>query len=245
MPTDNFDRADYSDLGANWTKTSDLAQPRIASNAVTSASGGSDSGAYYSAGTAPSADHWSELKITTTSDGGPAVRCTADGCYYLAGSSGSNSIYRFKTGANWLQIGAALNITYGATDVVRLEATGTSTTTLKVYVNGVQQGTDRTDSSTPLTTGYYGLYVAGSTVVDDWQGGEVAAAATLTQLATRARNDDGSESAATTIADGNFTAPLDNNVRVRFQIDATNDPAATTYQLEAQKSGDAGWSKVT
>ncbi len=39
--------------------------------------------------------------------------------------------------------------------------------------------------------------------------------------------------------------PLDTNVRVRFQIDATSDPAATTYQLEAQKSGDAGWSKVT
>jgi hypothetical protein len=72
----------------------------------------------------------------------------------------------------------------------------------------------------------------------------LGAAATLTQVTTRARNDDGSESAATTIADGNFTAPLATNVRVRFQIDTSGDAAATQYQLEAQRQGDQVWTKV-
>lgn len=237
--SDNFDRANANPIGGNWTPVNP-GNIQLLSNSVQSASAG-DAAAYWNADVFD-ANQYSECKITGGADGGPAVRVTTNSCYYWTPAS-DGEIWKYVAPGSWSKIGEC-NFTITSSDVVRIEATGTTTTSLKVYKNGAQQGTTLTDSSSPLTSGSAGVYSVGATTLDDWAGG-TPVTTTSTQLATRARNDDGSESAATTIADGNFTAPLDTNVRIRVQIDTSGDAASTAYRLEAQKSGDQVWAAVT
>lgn len=140
-------------------------------------------------------------------------------------------------------LGASISATFGAGDKLGIEVVGNVITAYK-YSSGAWAALgNRTDSTYP-DAGYIGLEVQDSAYrVDDFGGGTVVSV-THEQVAARARNDDGSESAATAIANGNFTAPLETNVRVRFQIDTAGDAAATTYQLEAQRQGDQVWTKV-
>jgi hypothetical protein len=167
--SDNFNRADASPIGANWTYASDLNYLRIVSNAAQAEAAG-DACSYWTAD-AFAANQWSECKITTANDGGPAVRCSSSGCYYWTTYS-DGEIWRYKTGGAWTKIGEA-NTTVTSSDVIRLEATGTTTTTLKLYKNGALVATV-TDSSSPLTSGSAGLYSVGATILDDWQGDVVS-----------------------------------------------------------------------
>ena len=59
--------------------------------------------------------------------------------------------------------------------VIKLEATGTSTTTLTPYVNGTALAT-RVDSSSAIESGAVGIYCNGDynvSKLDDWEGGEL------------------------------------------------------------------------
>lgn len=73
---------------------------------------------------------------------------------------------------------------------------------------------------------------------------------TLTQHSFRFFNDDGSESAATAKAALNTNVNLSANdvARIRFLIDATNDPTARKFQLEYRKKPSGGsfgpWTEV-
>jgi len=177
--TDNFNRADANPIGGNWTTCSDVEALKIATNQVRS-SGFSDGGAYWNADSF-AADHWSECKIIAASnDGGPAVRCSSSGFYYCTPVSGG-TIYRYKTGGNWVTLGTS-KFTAANGDVLRLQATGTSTTTLKVYVNGTLVATV-TDSSSPLTSGAAGLECYEATLLDDWQGSNAGTSVTVTSVA--------------------------------------------------------------
>jgi hypothetical protein len=73
------------------------------------------------------------------------------------------------------------------------------------------------------------------------------AGGTIEQEGFRFRNDDGSEAAATWIAnqDTNITAPKNVNTRLRFVVNSTGDFSATQFQLEYRKSGESTWRKVT
>ena len=75
----------------------------------------------------------------------------------------------------------------------------------------------------------------------------INSATSLAQAAYRFGNDDGSESGNTWMVGQNTAAtiPLGGAARVRFMLQATGDPAATTYQLEFRKVGDATWKKVS
>lgn len=68
----------------------------------------------------------------------------------------------------------------------------------------------------------------------------------IEQEGFRWRNDDGSEALATWKAgqDVDASIQLDTNVRVRFLINATGDPASEQYQLEYRKVGDSTWRPV-
>ena len=238
--SDAFGRADANPIGGNWTTVSDLLALRIVSNAVQASSTG-DGAAYWNADSF-NADQWAECKITSGSDGGPAVRCSASGGYYWT-PVGGGQVWRYKTGAAWTKIGD-LAVTVTASDVIRIEATGGATTSLKVYKNGVQQGSTLTDASSPLTAGSAGLYSVGATVLDDWQGGNYSAN-TSDQEGYRWRNDDGSESGATWAAnqDAALTAPIGAK-RLRVIVNATGDLATAQYQLEWKKSTDSLWRTV-
>lgn len=74
-----------------------------------------------------------------------------------------------------------------------------------------------------------------------------SAGATLDQSAYQFRNDDGSESGATDLAAENTGVTLAPGMtaRVRGQVNATGDPAATSLQWEYRKVGDPTYKKVT
>lgn len=71
----------------------------------------------------------------------------------------------------------------------------------------------------------------------------------LEQYAFRFRNDDGSESTATTLADTNITLTPGSKTRIRIGIDATGDPTSKQFQLEYRHKPSGGsfgtWGKVT
>lgn len=68
----------------------------------------------------------------------------------------------------------------------------------------------------------------------------------LDQEGFRFRNDDGNETTATWKAaqDTNATSALSANVRLRFCINATDDPASSAYQLYYKKSSETHYKKV-
>lgn len=74
---------------------------------------------------------------------------------------------------------------------------------------------------------------------------KAGASAAVDQFAYRGRNDNGSETTATWIAAQStpFTAPLDTNIRVRFGVQATGDPASATAPIEYRKNA-GSWTSV-
>jgi hypothetical protein len=164
VATDNFNRADGS-LGSNWTDQEPGSA--IASNEVTGSGGdGGFNHAYWNAD-AFDDDQYAQIVIKTTGTYiGPSVRCSGLNKAYLLQTTGSGStLFKWDTGFTNLGSYGAVS----ANDVVKLEVTGT---TLKVYINGAQNGSNATDSG--LASGSAGIYTAGTTArADDWEGGNV------------------------------------------------------------------------
>lgn len=73
------------------------------------------------------------------------------------------------------------------------------------------------------------------------------AVATLQQEGYGFYNDNGSESTMTTLAaqDTVIIQPISTNTIVRVLINATNDPASLSFQVEYQQQGDSSWTKIT
>lgn len=240
LASDSFTRADENPIASPWSYG--IGTMQLLSNAAR-AVGTADAIAWRT-DVSPNQDQYAECKQTGGTDGGPAVRVTTGGNgYYLGGTSGANAVWKVVSAATWTQIGSALNFTYTTSDVIRIAATGGATTSLKVYKNGSLQGTV-SDSSSPLTTGSIGFYSVGATLIDDWAGGNVDTV-TLEQEGFRFRADDGSESAATWLAnqDTSISRLISTNTRLRMLLNATGDVAAAQYQLEWRLSGGT-WRKV-
>jgi len=114
-------------------------------------------------------DQYAQCKAVNASNyGGPTVRQTgttvATQNGYLALIDGfAIDLQRFDNGVRTNLQGGIGSI--GAGDALKLEIVGT---TLKVYVNGVQVGTNQTDST--YATGQPGMYFNGaaSSELDDW-----------------------------------------------------------------------------
>lgn len=87
---------------------------------------------------------------------GPTVRSNAvDAAYLLAVLNTNWTVYKMPA---FTVLAGPTAVTPADGDVWRIEATGGATTTLKVYRNGVQQGSNITDSSSALTTGKPGIF---------------------------------------------------------------------------------------
>lgn len=92
--------------------------------------------------------------------------------------------------------------------------------------------------------------VAWPTAVSNWAISAIevkgAPATPIEQEGARARNDDGSETAATWVAaqDSNFNHPLDTNLRMRYLLNATGDPATAAFRLEYKLSTDGTYLPV-
>lgn len=172
--TDNFNRANSSGLGANYTETNSGSGFDVTSNqAVSRTAGGVGNIVEYSGGGWSAAnDQWSQVTLRTlVGDMGPTCRGAtgAQTFYYLSiraalGTSGNHQLQKavagvFSTIASWTG-------TFNAGDVARIECQGTSIRAL----NGTTVVQSVTDSS--IATGVPGFYGWNSgNTVDDFGAG--------------------------------------------------------------------------
>ena len=140
------------------------------------------------AGTFTASQYSSVKTITFTNtlwDGvGPLVRGSGTGngftgyiVDFKVGTGQTCTLYKITANLTYSSLGTR-SCTSVANDVFRLEATGTSTTTLRMFINGVQQGADFTDASSPITSGNPGMFMyrnSGSypCTLDDFAGGDL------------------------------------------------------------------------
>lgn len=188
--TDDFNRADSSTLGANWTRnsTGDLG---IVSNQVKFNSGATGFLQSTYTGVSWTNDHYAEVKLITlasTKDMGCVVRgggtsdANVTGYFFVVndtdaavtlGSSISCGIYKLAgTSSAVLVTSSGFTQTLSANDVIRLSVTGTS---LVASVNGVTK-VSVTDSL--YASGKPGIYISGSgntCTLDDFAAADIAA----------------------------------------------------------------------
>jgi hypothetical protein len=192
LATDDFNRANSTGLGANWTAGALSDTLNVNANAcVPAVLPGNDCYYAYTGITWPN-DHYAQIKVTVTSTGGGgvgggvAVRRTGDGTTrYRAvvdhAASNNVSLDRFLSGA--YQNLALYTSAWTDGDVLRLEAQGSS---LRVYRNGTQIGTTFTDAN--IASGSPGIDYSSSVsalTMDDWEGGDLTGGPTTnTRTAT-------------------------------------------------------------
>ena len=119
---------------------------------------------------------------------GPCVRMPVN-------SSGYSAVFSSPTGGNWTQVVLAKNEVYltaysglsystSSDHTIKISASGTSTVTLEVFIDGSSIGTKQ-DASSPLDTGYSGFRVMNNSgtakiMVDDWTDGAAGVSAAVT-----------------------------------------------------------------
>lgn len=170
---DDFQRT-IGPIGSNWTVGVGTAWNIVASG--TQAGPGTSGPSYMSFNAfTPATDQIAGVTVPTAGVGkyvGPAVRVAPNQAYMvLAGNIGGGaSIRLFKVSGSTLTQLVDYLTAVAANDIVAISATGTSSTTLKAYLNSVQLGSNYVDSSSPYTTGVCGIGAGTSTggTVDDF-----------------------------------------------------------------------------
>jgi hypothetical protein len=176
--SDNFNIADTSSLGANYTEAQ--GDSAIVSNKIRIGSiNGSVPGILLTTTSAhPDTTDVavSATQAATGSDGGPFARCTDSDTtptlYGVDSYPATIEIYRHDNNGVGTLLRTSAN-TQAANAIVRLEVTGTgATVTLKQFYNGVQKGADASDGSANriTTAGRTGIYnwVNGGTTARDY-----------------------------------------------------------------------------
>lgn len=167
--SDNFNRADANPIGTNWTSTKNSCQ--LVSNAIQGVSF-NYSAAYWSGDTFNN-DQYAQMAAVQISDGGPAVRMSAGpNSYHFDAKAGTNTVMQKDVGGSFTNLQSGL-ATPAVSDVCYIEVVGT---TLKMKINGVQIGSNQTDSS--LASGSAGFWTFDtSTRMDDFQADNIGGGA--------------------------------------------------------------------
>lgn len=184
--TDDFNRANSTGLGGNWTQGAN-GQWDVASNQAQCTVADFTMDRYSALSWANNQS--SEIKLISlqsSHDFGPAVRmagttnATSNGYLLVVndtdaavslGSSISTAIYK-DVNFTFTQLGSSFNVTWAVNDIAKIAVTGT---TIEVFQNGSSL-TTRTDSA--LSSGQPGFYcgsgspVTGS-IADDWAGADI------------------------------------------------------------------------
>lgn len=171
---DNFNRANSTDLGTNWTVINGNYNWRLQTNQAdfNVASIGAE---YYNTGTFAN-DQYAQAICKSTETGtargaGACVRVTNPGSvttFYLV-MAGTSTLWLYKiVSGTYTQLGtgtaAAVN------DVVRIEAQGT---TIRVKVNGTERISVTDTSITSGVPGLHSLSDTASEQVDDFEAGDL------------------------------------------------------------------------
>jgi hypothetical protein len=188
LASDNFNRADSADLGPLWDPMAPVGGFKLVGNQVVPTAPGSNAFESYNGVTWPN-DHYSQARLSTAStstSAGPGLLVRASPSaltvYQLSVSHNAASnirLLKFVAGAPT----GIMNFTQAWTDgdLFRLEVQGSL---LRVFLNGLQVGTDATDSS--IASGRPGLCHNQTTTstIDDWEGGDLTTASALAATAT-------------------------------------------------------------
>lgn len=158
--------ANANPIGGNWTTLTSFAALQRLINTITGGTAATDCAAKYT-GTAFPDDQYAEFTVGATNDLGILVRCQGGDAYgyMLLGNSlgGSGGEFIRWASASYIGIQTAEG-TWANGDVCRIEITGASPSTMKVFKNGVilPIGGTATDSSGPQTGGLPGSFVFGT-----------------------------------------------------------------------------------
>ena len=174
LVTDDFNRADNTSLGSNWTETGNVtASLSISGNSIVHNNSGTHSCEGHWTAATFNANHWSEADCTATGTAREvwvAVRQT--GRSYYAGVWDTNGDYRiyYSNAGAWtsLALNAGVAGTTG-TKTLRMEAVGTK---LTLYANGVEV---LTTTHATLTSGSPGIGIWGGSgpSIDNFRAGDV------------------------------------------------------------------------
>lgn len=207
--TDDFNRADNTSLGSNYTTYVGSFGNRITSNTCRAGNTGSSEGSHWAtASNTFGSDQFSKATIAVALNaGGSNVYLSM--CVRISGSGGTRDLYQFTCNAStWyltrVDNGTGTDIASGSRsqvvgEEVECRAVGS---TISGWIDGVEI-TSVTD--TAYTSGQPGfeVYNSGTTLAawDDWSGGDLSAAPTTTNVT-------GSATAAVGIAE-TYTYTLD------------------------------------
>lgn len=193
LATDDFDRADNTDIGVNWTSITSANGLQIVSNAVTFNALG-DVEEIYNAVTWPD-NQYSQVKVTVTGTNaltgfGIVLRHTGT---LLTNRTSYRIVVNKAASAN---VSIAKHINGSITSLASITTTwvdgdtlkaAVSRSTLKVFQQGTQIGNNVYDSS--ITSGQAGISYSEaitSGTLDDWEGGsEDSASFTINKLRPR------------------------------------------------------------
>lgn len=176
------------------------------------------------------ADQYSEAVIGalagTVSWVGVAVRCATDGSenyYGFYGAGSASQVFKVVSGT-WTQIGSDFPA-FSPGDVVRLEVEGT---TLRAYIDGVQQGSDLTDSALSAgAAGVCGYSDATTSSLASWEGGNLGAGdVTAPSLSSASATATGATTASGSVStdEGNGTL---------YWVVTTSSTAPSAAQVQA------------
>src|SRR6185436_7091677 len=232
LASDSFTRADENTLASPWVKPTAWATACLVSNAAAVVTASTDAWYYYSGVTWP-ANQYAQCRVGVVGgggvfDAGVVCRMNASGQdgYHLNYSDGASLLLYKVTGGSFSNI-AARTVAVVAGDIIRLEVMGTTpTTTLKIFLNGVQQGADVTDSSTPITSGEAGIGLFGGTErLDDFEAGNFLAPGPT--INTQPQGSSAVVGATTT-----------------FSVSATTSGGTLLYQWQYSTNGGETWASA-
>lgn len=245
LVSDSFNRANENPLASPWVQPAGTAYVnlKLASNTVTTATPGSDAGMYHG-GMSAIQDQYCKVTIgalhTGAFDASACVRIAASGGFnaYAANyNDGTNlNVYKITADSFALLSGSAVVLNVG--DIIEIRATGGAPTTLSLWVNGAQLGSNIVDSTSPFTTGRAGVHVFDSAVtVDAFEAGDfsVPVGPTITQQPQNQTVNAGAQATFTVAGIANS-----GSLSYQWQDDSTGVFASVT-----EGSGAAGASYTT
>jgi hypothetical protein len=169
--TDNFHWSNGTEFTSNgWTspKTADAVYANAWTYSWFAKSQSNRTGIAFKSTPTFAADHKSCAVINVVgAGGGVATRVqnsNVDTSYFVSYSGGFYIVYKIVNGSQGSII--TTSVSPAISDTVCLSASGTSTTTLTLNVNGTDY--TGTDSSSPITTGYPGFRMIGTAPIAEY-----------------------------------------------------------------------------
>ena len=174
LATDNFNRADAANLGANWGAVTGMGRYAIVSNRAEATTLAANYGDRYTAVAAPD-NQYSKVTVTTmkadTNIGvGAAVRMASGviTMYLIQGNTIETTMFKAVSGV-FTQIGLTAAAS-AVNDILEIDAVGTTITGKR---NGVIIIGPVTDNA--IASGNFGVWASNSTAgvvnLDNWEGG--------------------------------------------------------------------------